>query len=752
MSLRIGFAVGVLAVAAFAGGARHPGEANAAGSPGVAETSGELAATVRALPVLDPERTRVAGDWLLATEPAATRVGRSADGRELVLANGLVALTWRVEPGVARVAFDELSSRRSLLRAVEPEARVTIDGVPHDVGGLVAGAEQDRAFLRVSDRERLAVDPAALACEALTIGKPVAPFGWKRVRHAEERPWPPPGVALDFRYRASGAKPFVVHVRYTMYDGLPLVEKSLEVENVGSESFVLDALEVERLAAVESMSPVETPGTFGRPDLDVFSDYAFGGGDLASTNRVARWLPDPRYGTQVNYRLQTPCLLVCAPPRGPSVELDAGDSESSFRVFELACDSSERERRGLTIRRAFRTLAPWCTENPLMLHCTRSDDEGVFTAIDQAAAVGFEMVILSFGSGFDLENPDPAVTARAREWVRHAAEKKIEIGSYSLLSSRSIGPETDVIDPATSKPGGAMFGNAPCLGSAWGESYFRRLIDFHSNVGFTLLEHDGSFPGDFCASTSHAHRGYDDSQWTQWQTIAHFYGWARERGIYLNVPDFYYLAGSSKCGMGYRETNWSLPRELQILHARQNIYDGTWEKTPSMGWMFVPLVQYHGGGEAATIEPLDQHLDAYEQHLATNLGAGVQACYRGPRLFDTDRTRELVARWVAFFKRHRAILESDLIHVRRPDGRDLDVWLHVNPALGERALAMVFNPTEAALTRKLELPLYYAGLAGSVRVAERDGAARELALGPTSAAALDVTLPPGGITWFVFTR
>ena len=39
------------------------------------------------------------------------------------------------------------------------------------------------------------------------------------------------------------------------------------------------------------------------------------------------------------------------------------------------------------------------------------------------------------------------------------------------------------------------------------------------------------------------------------------------------------------------ETNWNLPLWEQINLARQNIYDGTWNKIPSQGWMFVPLVQ-----------------------------------------------------------------------------------------------------------------------------------------------------------------
>ncbi len=100
-----------------------------------------------------------------------------------------------------------------------------------------------------------------------------------------------------------------------------------------------------------------------------------------------------------------------------------------------------------------------------------------------------------------------------------------------------------------------------------------------------------------------------------------------------------------------------------------------------MGWMFVPLTEYQGGGAAATLEPLVEHLDAYEAHLAQNFDSGVQACYRGPRLYDTEATKAVVKKWVDFYKEHRAILDSDIIHVRRPDGRDIDCILHVNPQL-----------------------------------------------------------------------
>ena len=41
-------------------------------------------------------------------------------------------------------------------------------------------------------------------------------------------------------------------------------------------------------------------------------------------------------------------------------------------------------------------------------------------AIDQCAEVGFEMVILTFGSGFDIENDDPAYLAQIKELADYA--------------------------------------------------------------------------------------------------------------------------------------------------------------------------------------------------------------------------------------------------------------------------------------------------------------------------------------------
>ena len=234
------------------------------------------------------------------------------------------------------------------------------------------------------------------------------------------------------------------------------------------------------------------------------------------------------------------------------------------------------------------------------MHVRQADAEAVKAAIDQCAEVGFEMVIMTFGSGFDAESADKDYIAGLKELADYAHGKGVELGGYSLLASRHIDAANDALNPDTSEPGGAIFGHSPCLGSAWGEDYFRKVACLYDQAGLDILEHDGSYPGDVCASVAHpGHASLADSQWRQWQRITRFYRWCRERGIYLNVPDWYFLNGSNKNGMGYREVNWSLPRERQLLLARQNVYDGTWEKTPSMGWMFVPLVEYHGGDAGA---------------------------------------------------------------------------------------------------------------------------------------------------------
>ena len=173
----------------------------------------------------------------------------------------------------------------------------------------------------------------------------------------------------------------------------------------------------------------------------------------------------------------------------------------------------------------YRTISPWTTENPLMMHARFADWDRVKLAIDQCAEVGFEMVIMTFGSGFQIENESDEYIEKMKRYADYARSKGVEIGGYSLLSSRSIGGGNDIVSPAGTSP---THGSCPALASDWGQDYFRKLYQFFEKTGMRLLEHDGSYPGDIDVTERlPLQKGENDSRWVQWKIITDFYKWCR---------------------------------------------------------------------------------------------------------------------------------------------------------------------------------------------------------------------------------
>ena len=552
---------------------------------------------------------------------------------------------------------------------------------------------------------------------------------------------------------ADNLRNVTVSVNYELYDGIPVLRKWLTIKNNTSKAITINSFVSEILAAVEYASFVDYHDKLiPNPNIHVETDYAFGGMELInSTAHSVKWLSDEQFITQVNYARKTPCLLNVSPEIGPDVAVATGEVFESFNAYVMPFDNYERQRNGLSLAKMYKIISPWTTENPLMMHARFSDWESVKKAIDQCSEVGFEMVILTFGSGFNVEKDDPEYLAEMKKYRDYAKSKGIDLGGYSLLASRRIDDENDVINPKTGKTGGfATFGNSPCLCSGWGNKYFDKLYHFYEETGFSIFEHDGSYPGDVCASTTHpGHKGLNDSQYMQWKKLSDFYKWCRGKDIYLNVPDYWFLSGSNKTGMGYRETNWSLPREQQVIHARQNIFDGTYLKLPSMGWMFVPLTEYHGGGAAATIEPLNDHLQHYDLMMKSNLGFGVQACYRGPRLYDTEKTKQMVKANVDWYKKYRDILESPLLQLKRANAIDVDYMMHVNSSLKEKGFVMIFNPKDTDVTEKITLPLYYTGLKETASIRQEEGIAKKYKINREYNVELEVPVKANSYTWLV---
>jgi hypothetical protein len=705
------------------------------------------------------------GDWLVRKPDFNSNIYQK--NKCLVLSNGLISRTFSIFPNGATVGFDNLVKDISLFRAVKPEALISINGVEFCVGGLIGQPVMN--YFKESWINDLSADETAMRLMDFYTNPIQVPFEWKkRLNWMPMDPdWPPKGLELTMIYRfEKSQKKFLqkqygevisdllehieVEVHYEMYDGLPLLSKWIVINNNSGSVLWVDDFQSEILAYIEPESVSGDKAAWISPLITVETDYAFGGSmsQEASVENSYTWEVDDKYETIINYSRIQPTMLVVSPKIGPGIDIEPDNHFRSYKVFELIQDNRDRERQGLGLRKMYRTIAPWTTENPILMHVRRADDKAVKSAIDQCADVGFEMVIMTFGSGFNIEDSTKSNWDRLKQLGNYAHQKNIALGGYSLLASRKIDSENDVVMPEGQKP---RFNNSPCLQSAWGRKYFKNLYSFYEYTGLDILEHDGSYPGDICISTQHpGHRDIHDSQWEQFMMISDFYKWCRSKGIYLNVPDWYFLNASNKTAMGYRETNWSLPRAYQEIIERQNVYDGTWEKTPSMGWMFVPLVQYHGGGKAATIEPLNEHLDHYEQRLANLFGAGVQACYRGPRLYDTPETREIVKKWVDFYLNHRRILDADIIHVRRPDGRDYDGILHVDPEGNEKGLLMLYNPLDVPIKKEIEVDIYYTGLINRVSISKEDGEYRSVHIEPDGKVSLDIEIPANKWTWYIF--
>jgi hypothetical protein len=91
------------------------------------------------------------------------------------------------------------------------------------------------------------------------------------------------------------------------------------------------------------------------------------------------------------------------------------------------------ERAGLARRKLLRLLAPQIQESPIFFHLTSSAQLVFDSAIEQMAATGFDMVIFSFGSGFELESDDPKYLAKVKANVEMAKLHGVEVGAYDLI-------------------------------------------------------------------------------------------------------------------------------------------------------------------------------------------------------------------------------------------------------------------------------------------------------------------------------
>jgi len=365
---------------------------------------------------------------------------------------------------------------------------VTLDapqGPSASIGGVVTSPSFGRsvssgAFLNRTGLDgpgALIPDPSSTLFTFLnySTGSLQAPFSWTPGSRGSDPaiPWPPPGLRLEVFFSGGSIGQWqgvYVKIIYECFDGIPLLSKQIEIWGSSSGGPMLYSLVVEDLAVNVGYAPVAGMAYAGSS-----SDIPSGNPIFLGTGKLTV-ITDLQYGTHANWTndclLSSGCDAGSTQPRvsigddpGLSVPLDGSSAAPwvSVRAYLLLNDdgpeqglavplypSSETywgctlgpcepgsgtafegtftERRGLALRRFLLAVAPQVSENPLQYHLAVSDSVSVRAACDQMASVGWEMLVLSYGSGFNLESTDPTYIASVAADVAYCRALNVEVG------------------------------------------------------------------------------------------------------------------------------------------------------------------------------------------------------------------------------------------------------------------------------------------------------------------------------------
>lgn len=111
-------------------------------------------------------------DWLIDGSSYQAKV--TTTDKELCLSNGLLSRTFILSPNVATIAFDNLMNGNAELRAIRPEAVLTINGMEYPVGGLYKQPVQN--FLNSDFIEDMISCDTAFTYVSHTVGETIERF------------------------------------------------------------------------------------------------------------------------------------------------------------------------------------------------------------------------------------------------------------------------------------------------------------------------------------------------------------------------------------------------------------------------------------------------------------------------------------------------------------------------------------------------------------------------------------------------
>ena len=192
-------------------------------------------------------------DWLI--QPTVKKAVISIQNNQLTLDNGLVRREFLLSPNASCISYKNLSNGQELLRSIEPEARLVLNGASYNVGGL--SGQKEKAYLRLEVENNLQKKDSDFVFTNYTISD-IKPFiNWKpntwltNPNQANGK-----SVTLEFISNLPALKYIMVQVHYELYDGLPLITKWVSVENKSNASIKINRVVNEVMGLVEEESAV----------------------------------------------------------------------------------------------------------------------------------------------------------------------------------------------------------------------------------------------------------------------------------------------------------------------------------------------------------------------------------------------------------------------------------------------------------------------------------------------------------------
>lgn len=519
---------------------------------------------------------------------------------------------------------------------------------------------------------------------------------WKREHPiSSDYSYPPSGQAVRLLYRSENLE---IAVIYEIFDDIPLYCKRVHIKNISERTVELNLYKPELL-------PIK-----GRDQKMIYIETDFTGGNGQDNG-------NRHLSSQKNEQ-----SLFSAFDAGPDVDIHPGQWFTGFRTYVLLHSVEPYEQQMIECKEMMRRIAPWTNEVPLIMHMTGDNMRELDRVSDQCAAVGFDSLVQSFTFGWrrgiDQENESFLNYRKHKKAYRRASAKGIKCGGYTLALIKDYKPlHTPWANSAYGKDSIIR-----CLSTDWSRKYWKKILRFQKETMAKIIEIDGPYHFNVCnGGETHHHKGANDSRYAQWkESTVEIFRDLKALGIFINAPDWLYLSGSNRCGIGYEEIAYSQPRQEQLIASRIYGYKGTFKKYGSMSYGFLPLEQYHGGGEQAVFSPLTKNLFDYEWAVAQSMISGIIPCFRGRKLFDSDESRIMIKKWVNFYRKYQKVINGNTIHFLPPvidpskpsRTTDIDAIFNVVNKGETRGILGLFNQTDKTITKEIRLPLFYTGLTG----------------------------------------